>query len=259
VPAEGVPAEVEWWEAFRVALAAFPPPTADGEFLEMCERLGARAVESPYVDLDAAATAVLAGGIEAGKSRIEELMQNLARTPEGWQSVRHAFDYNLDFFELGTIDAPEWEIANRRAAYATRAVAARAGLWGNHGYEADYALIWVDADGDPLDGANRYEMRFETPPPVDAFWSLTMYDVPDFYLVDNPIDRYSIGDRTPGLVVDPGGGITILLQHESPGPGRAANWLPAPAGPFRPAMRMYQPRQELLDGCYTLPPIRKLA
>ena len=74
-----------------------------------------------------------------------------------------------------------------------------AGLWGNHGYEADYGLIWVDADGAPLDGTHRYELRFATPPPVDAFWSLTMYDVPDFHLVANPIDRYSIGDRTPGL------------------------------------------------------------
>ena len=178
--------------------------------------------------------------------------------PGGWSSALHAFDYNLDHLGLGTIDAPEWKIPDRAKAYVMRAMAARAGLWGNHGYEADYAFAWTDGDGQPLDGANRYELRLESPPPVDAFWSLTMYDVPDFYLVANPIDRYSIGDRTPGLQTGRDGSVTIYLQTDSPGPGKDANWLPTPAGAFRPIMRMYQPLQPILDGTYVLPAVRKV-
>jgi Protein of unknown function (DUF1214) len=75
------------------------------------------------------------------------------------------------------------------------------GCGGNHGYEDDYEFVHVDADGAQLNGAHRYELRLAAMPPVDAFWSLTMYNVPEFVLVDNPIDRYSIGDRTPGLHV----------------------------------------------------------
>jgi hypothetical protein len=93
---------------------------------------------------------------------------------------------------------------------------------------------------------------------VDAFWSLTMYDVPDFYLVANPIDRYSIGDRTPGLQTGPDGSVTVYLQSDSPGPDKEANWLPTPAGAFRPIMRMYQPQQPVLDGTYVLLAVRKV-
>jgi hypothetical protein len=130
-------------------------------------------------------------------------------------------------------------------------------LFGNHGYEAGYAAIWVDADGDPLDGSHRYELRLAIPPPVDAFWSFTMYDVPNFYLVANPVDRYSIGDRTPGLKTADDGGVTIYIQKESPGPEHESNWLPTPETAFRPMMRMYQPRNEILAGTYILPAITK--
>ena len=95
-------------------------------------------------------------------------------------------------------------------------------------------------------------------PPVDAFWSLTMYSVPKFLLVANPIDRYSIGDRTPGLQVAADGSLTIYLQHESPGADKESNWLPTPAGDFRPIMRMYQPKPEVLAGDYALPAIRRV-
>ena len=246
---------VAWWERFRVALRTFPPPAADAPFLRICEQLGLTEPACPYVDVDPERAAVLAEGAKAGQAKIEELMTQIHASPEGWQSAMHIFDYNLDFYEIGAIDAPEWKIADRATAYVTRAVAARAGLWGNHGYEADYGLIWVDADGAPLDGTNRYELRFATPPPVDAFWSLTMYDVPDFHLVANPIDRYSVGDRTPGLTTAEDGSITVYLQKDSPGPELESNWLPTPAGAFRPILRMYQPRNEILDGTYILPAI----
>jgi len=170
----------------------------------------------------------------------------------------HYFDYNDDYFGIGTIDAPEWRIADRSRAYATRAAAARAGLWGNHGYEANYEIVYVDADGEQLNGTHRYELRLDPMPPVDAFWSLTMYNVPKFLLVPNPIDRYSIGDRTPGLQFAADGSLTIYLQQESPGPDKESNWLPAPEGEYRPVMRMYQPKSEVLSGGYALPAIRRI-
>jgi len=84
-------------------------------------------------------------------------------------------------------------------SYLARALAARGGLWGNHGYEAAYPMTYAGKDGQGLDGRNRYTLTFDQDPPVGAFWSITMYDLPDFYLVANPIGRYSISDRTAGL------------------------------------------------------------
>jgi hypothetical protein len=251
--------ELRWWDQFRVALTAFPPPAADKQFVALAERFGATAAESPYADPDPGLAEVLIAGQQAGQAKIEALAKGGGDTPGGWTSALHLFDYNLDHLGLGTIDAPEWKLPDRARAYVTRALAARAGLWGNHGYEAYYAFVWTDENGQPLHGASRYELRLESPPPVDAFWSLTMYDVPDFYLVANPIDRYSIGDRTPGLQTSPDGSVTVYLQADSPGPDREANWLPTPAGAFRPIMRMYQPQQPVLDGTYVLPAIRKVS
>lgn len=81
---------------------------------------------------------------------------------------------------------------------------------------------------DQLDGHHRYVLRLDQDPPVDAFWSITMYDLPDFYLVANPIDRYSIGDRTPGLRRDRDGSLTIVIQHEQPAD------IPATGYPLQP-------------------------
>lgn len=257
-PTPGVRDDLLWWERFRVALNAFPPPEADSAFVELAARFGVTAADSPYVDPDPQLAQVLVEGAKAGQAEIEALMKRIHASPEGWQSARHLFDFNIDFLGLGTIDAPEWKIADRTKAYATRAVVARGGLWGNHGYEADYELIWVDRDGEQLDGSHRYELRLPAPPPVDAFWSLTMYDVPEFYLVANPIDRYSIGDRTPGLKYGDDGSVTIYMQKDSPAPDKASNWLPTPAGAFRPVLRLYTPRKEILDGSYQLPAIKRV-
>jgi hypothetical protein len=258
-PDPRVSGELEWWERCRVLLKAFPPPAVDAPFLELCRQFGLLEAESPYVDIDPERAAVLVAGAKAGEAKIEELMHQVHASPTGWQSAMHMFDYNLDFFETGTIDSPEWKIGDRTKAYVTRAIVARAGLYGNHGYEAEYGVIWVDENGDQLDGTNRYQLHLETPPPVDGFWSLTMYDVPDFYLVANPIDRYSIGDRTPGLQRGDDGSVTIYMQKDSPGPDKEANWLPTPNGAFRPVMRQYQPRAEILDHTYQLPAITKVA
>ena len=250
--------DLRWWEQFRVALAAFPPPAGDAPFVAVAARLGLTAAQSPYVDPDPELAELLVAGQQAGQARIEELAGSGGGDAAGWTSAIHMFDYNLDHLGPGTIDGPEWKIPDRPKAYVTRAVAARAGLWGNHGYEANYAFVWTDHDGQPLDGSNRYELRLASPPPVDAFWSLTMYDVPDFYLVANPIDRYSIGDRTPGLRTADDGSVTIFLQSDSPGPDKESNWLPTPERRFRPILRMYQPQKAILEGTYVLPAVRKV-
>ena len=120
-------------------------------------------------------------------------------------------------------------------------------------------MVYVDRDGQPLDGTRGYELRFPSPPPCGAFWSVTMYATPDFYLVENPIDRYSIGDRTPGLHKAPDGSLTIVMQRDEPSdPARRANWLPSPAGAFRPLLRVYEPDDAIFDGTYELPPITRV-
>lgn len=248
---------LKWWEEFRVALAAFPPPVADAPFLAICAQLGLTAAESPYITPDPAFAEVLLAGQQAAEAKLEELIKSAAKPVNGWQSTLRIFDYNKDYFEIGTMDDPVWTIPDRKIAYITRAVAARAGLWGNHGYEATYQIVYVDGDDQPLSSERRYELRLPSPPPVDAFWSLTMYDAGKFYLVANPINRYSIGDRTPGLKYGADGSVTIYLQKDSPGADKESNWLPTPqSGPFRPIMRLYQPQQPILDGTYILPAIQ---
>lgn len=251
--------DLRWWEEFRVALAAFPPPAVDAPFLAICESLGLTATESPYINPDPALAASLIAGQKAAEEKLEELLKSAVKPVNGWQNSLRAFDYNDDYFEIGTLKDPQWRIPDRKVAYVTRAVAARAGLWGNHGYEANYQMVYVDADGQPLDSQRRYELHLPTPPPVDAFWSLTMYDAHEFYLVANVAHRYSMGDRTPGLTYGADGSLTIYLQKDSPGADKASNWLPTPQqGDFRPIMRLYQPRQPILDGSYVLPGIQRV-
>lgn len=257
-PDPAVPEALRWWESFRVALAAFPPPAGDAPLLAIAETLGLTDAESPYIDADPELADALIAGAEAGQETIETLAKGGTPPASGWTSAMHIFDYNIDHLGLGTIDAPEWRIDDRPQAYATRAAAARAGLFGNHGYEANYEIVYVDSDGEQLNGAHRYELRLDAMPPIDAFWSLTMYNVPKFLLVANPIDRYSIGDRTPGLHVAADGSLTIYLQHEPPGGEQDSNWLPTPEGDFRPIMRMYQPKPEILVGDYSLPAITRI-
>jgi hypothetical protein len=258
-PDPRVGADLLWWEQFRVYLAAFPPPAADAPFVEAAAAFGLTSADSPYVDPDPTLAETLIAGKQQGEALIEQLVKTALTIVDGWSNAVHVFDYNLDRCGPGTLDTPEWKIADRTTAYITRAVAARAGLWGNHGYEARYDMLWQDENGDELSGDNAYSLTLAPPPAVDAFWSLTMYDEPDYYLVANPINRYSIGDRTPGLQIGTDGSVTIYMQQDSPGPDKESNWLPAPAGPFRPILRSYQPKPSTLDPAFKLPKVRKLS
>ena len=248
--------DLGFFEQLRTWMQAFPPAQRDCDYQQRFAPLGLLGVEPPFGDADSE----LAAGLAAGKQRMEAVLTK-GQSPEqnGWKLTYHVFDYNLDFFEIGALDDERWKLADGPARYLERALSARGGLWGNHGYEAAYAMVYDDGDGEQLDGRHRYELRFDTAPPVGAFWSVTMYDLPDFFLVDNPIDRYSIGDRTPGIVHGDGGSLTIVMQHDEPTEAAdRANWLPAPAAPFRPILRMYEPDGSVFDGGYTLPPIKRL-
>ncbi len=252
-----VPAELAFFEQLRTWMQAFPPSGPDRAYQELFAPLGLLEPVSPYADCPAVLTRALTAGAAAAKQNMEAALTagGLAPVVNGWTLTFHMFDYNLDHLGPGTIDDPAWRISDRDASYLARALAARGGLWGNHGYEAAYPMTYTDADGDQLDGRNRYTLRLDQDPPVDAFWSLTMYDLPDFYLVANPIDRYSIGDRTPGLRRARDGSLTIVIQHEQP--ADTGNWLPAPAAPFRPILRLYQPQAAVLGSSYKIPPITK--
>jgi hypothetical protein len=257
VPDPNVGKDLLWWERLRVALATFPPPKADAPFLEAARQLRLTDSTSFFVGPDAPLHDALVEGAKQGSAMIEKLAGASAEPVNGWSTAMHMFDYNLDRLGPGTVDSSEWKIGDRKKAYVTRAVIARAGLWGNHGYEANYNFAWQDENGDYLDGSRAYELTL-LPPPVEAFWSLTMYDFPNFYLVANPIDRYAIGDRTPGLKYGTDGSVTICMAKDSPGQEKASNWLPAPDGRFRPILRMYQPQKEILDGTYVLPGISRV-
>lgn len=142
--------------------------------------------------------------------------------------------------------------------YLYRFAAGAIGLYGNSKQEAMYPYYAIDSDKQPLTGANRYTLRFAPGqlPPVNAFWSVTMYESPRSQLYANALDRYLINSpMLPQLKRDPDGGLTIIIQHESPGEGREANWLPAPKGPFVVAMRLYWPKDEAVNGEWIAPSI----
>lgn len=146
-------------------------------------------------------------------------------------------------------------------AYLQRALVTAIGLGANRPQDAVYPVSKADADGDAYDGAKRYVMRFERGqlPPVHGFWSLTMYDK-DFFFVANPLNRYSISARQD-LKPNPDGSVDLLIQRESPGADREANWLPAPAGPFQLMLRMYWPDESdptILNGTWSIPQVRKV-
>ena len=185
-------------------------------------------------------------GVAAAKETMKAKVRNIGQKVNGWGSS--------DVF--GT---RKWYDGN----YLLRAAAAMAGWGGNDVIEAIYPTAREDADGKPLDGAHRYQLRFDTLPPAKAFWSVTMYDTSydgtAGYLVENPIDRYLINSTTAGLVYGDEGSLTITIQHEQPqDAAEQANWLPAPEGSFYLVMRIYWPEQAALNGTWTPLSVRRI-
>jgi hypothetical protein len=171
-------------------------------------------------------------------AKLKELAQEAVPPINGWAVFRGLGSYGTE--------------------YGKRALVALLGLGANLDADAMYPHATMDADGQPLTGSNRYVLHFEPDqmPPAGAFWSLTMYNEHQFF-VDNPLDRYAIGDRDP-LAFNDDGSLDIWFQHDRPDPDRESNWLPAPAGSFNVFLRVYWPKPEMLDGTWVPPAITKL-
>jgi hypothetical protein len=230
---------VAFFDIVNRALAQNPPPASEAALLERFAPLGIgpKRIREPH-ELDEAKRAILEQAWNEGIRRLAEAPSG--RSGEAWSlpvKVRRSF--GTDYF--------------------TRALVARNYI-GTLGIEdAIYLFAEFDERGEPLSGEHRYALEFAPGglPPADAFWSITMYRLADRMLADNPIGRYAIGDRTQGLEYDTGGSLRILIRHEPPEAG-ASNWLPAPREEFCLCLRVYQPRAELLDGSYRVPPVRRL-
>jgi hypothetical protein len=151
---------------------------------------------------------------------------------------------------------------NLRDFYVLRGIGTIFGIYGNSGEEAVYPALMLDAENRPLDGA-AHDYRLRLPPgkplPAKAFWSLTMYDGVNKLLVANPLNRYLINSSMlPTLKRDADGGLTIYIQHASPGTDSDPNWLPAPNGPFQVDLRLYLPDAEVLDHMWKAPPMERV-
>jgi hypothetical protein len=135
--------------------------------------------------------------------------------------------------------------------YLNRAVAAAKGMYGNSLEEAWYG-------GYVGDGSKSSQVHFDKSqlPQARFFWSMTLYTLPDRFLYDNAINRYSIGDRTKGLKYGADGSLTLYVAHESPGKDKESNWLPAPSGKYSLVARIYGPGPSLMDGSWKLPPLQ---
>jgi len=204
-------------------------------------------------------------GIGAGKTFDASKLSPEIKTAieQGMADAWADFDGVLKQLNEGKLSSSAIEVGTRaymKNNYLYR-MAATIGIWGNSKQEAIYPVYFVDANGQKLDGANRYTLRFAPGqlPPVNAFWSLTMYEMPASLLVANPINRYLINSpMLPQLKRDADGGVTLYIQDVSPGKDNEANWLPAPKAPFGMYMRLYWPKEAALNGKWTPPKLKRL-
>ncbi len=178
---------------------------------------------------------------------------------DGWKAFNEFKTTQIDTGKSSSADGFGTR-AYLKNDYMQRMSAAVLGIYGNSKQEAIYPVFFIDSGKQKLDGANRYALRFAPGqlPPVNAFWSLTLYELPASLLFANPLNRYLINSpMLPNLKRDADGGITLYLQNESPGTGKESNWLPAPKGPFFAAMRLYWPKPEALNGKWKAPPLQR--
>lgn len=231
---------IAFFDELGAALELSPPPPEDAALLETFASLGIGPGRTPSYDTqDSVIRLALDQAVTFGDRLLESRRSKPKRDGRG-----SGWSYALDLGDYGQ-------------NHLLRAVVARHGLGALTAKEAVYASTRVDVAGHPLTGKDTYRLHFPADrlPPVDAFWSLTAYDEENF-LIENPIDRFALGDRTPGLTHAGDGSLDILIQHQEP-PTGPSNWLPVPSGPFELTLRFYQPQAAMLEGHYTLPPIER--
>ena len=170
-------------------------------------------------------------GMKEGERKVDDGVTHAGKAINGWR-----------------VSGLPGDSAHYNGNWLERAVAAKAGIYGNNPEEATYPLTRDDGDGQTLDGSkNNYTLTFPAGqlPPVNAFWSLTMYDGKTQLLIENPINRYLINSpMLPSMKTNADGSLTLHIQKESPGKEKEANWLPAPGGPIYLVMRLYWPKTE---------------
>lgn len=214
------------------------------------------AADAPAVEKFARIGLVPGKDFEAGKLNADFAR----RIPQiGFDRIMLQFKINKEVQHLNG-----WSFTTRTGLYGTdylmRALVTAIGLGANRPQDAVYPTSLADADGKAYDGADKYVIRFPKGqmPPVEGFWSITMYDS-DYFFVSNPIDRYSISPRQ-NLKANPDGSVDLYVQKASPGPDKESNWLPAPAGKFVLMLRMYWPNENdpsIINGTWTIPAVKK--
>ena len=219
-----------------------PPHPDDVALLDRFAAIGI-GPDRPPLDDETSRDAIRAGVDAARRSLAERAGSSGVDEATGW----------------GTL-APFGDRRSFAGDFRLRALGAMVGWGGNDRDEAFYPICRQDADGAPLDGHRDYELTLPPNPPVEAFWSVTMYDTSydgtAGYLVDNPIDRWVINDSTEGTARAEDGSLTIHLSSQEPSdPTARANWLPAPDGPFYVVLRLYMPTEAAFDGSWPLPPV----
>lgn len=227
----------DFLEELAREMDANPPASGDRPILDRLAEIGLQPGRPfAWEGLPGEIREALEAGFEEGRQAV--VAPPPPRLENGWHSLRE---------RLGTYGAD----------YLRRAQIANVALGIAHPEDAVFPLTAADGDGNRLNGAHRYVLRFEPGglPPVEALWSLALYDM-DQLLIENPIDRYALGNRDE-LEIGTDGSLEILIQHGPP-TGSNANWLPAPEGDFNLMLHMYWPSQRALDGSWTIPPVRRI-
>jgi hypothetical protein len=182
-----------------------------------------------FKDLSLEQKAEILIGMKQGESKVTAAVAKAGTVVNGWN-----------------VSGLPGDSAHYNGDWLARAAAAQAGIYGNSPEEAMYPFTFNDVTGKKLDGSkSNYTITFPAGqlPPVNAFWSVTMYDGKTQFLIKNPINRYLINTpMLPSMKTDADGSLTLYIQNKSPGPDREANWLPAPAGPIYLVMRLYWPK-----------------
>jgi len=232
VPANTAGIKANFVEYLDAALEFVPPSPDSEEVRAKLARIGigpGAAVE--FKDLPPELQAAAAEGMKAGEQKVAEFLATGIKKVNNWNIGSFFGDRN---FYNG-----DWLM---------RAAAAQGGIYGNDAVEAVYPMARVDGKGQPLDGSkHNYTLTFPAGqlPPVNAFWSVTMYDGKTQLLIQNPINRYLINSpMLPQMKKNPDGSLTLYIQKDSPGGDKQSNWLPAPNGPIYLVMRLYWPRTE---------------
>ena len=221
-----------FFEYLDFALQFAPPGPEERVIREKLARIGVGPGKTfDFKDLPLEHKLEIELGMKDGEEKVEKYLASGQKDVNGWK-IGSLFG-DRQFY------SGDW---------LKRAAAAKGGIYGNDAVEAVYPITKALASGEPLDGSkNNYTLTFPAGhfPPVNAFWSVTMYDGKTQLLIENPISRYLINSpMLPAMKMNPDGSLTLYIQNKSPGADKESNWLPAPNGDIYLVMRLYWPKTE---------------